>query len=488
MNEDEARRDRIIEDEEEEVEEVHDGESPRAQLSYMMCILVKSLLEEHPELINEPSQDEYRRLPLHEAIVEGAEVGVIRHLLERGPLSARQRAVGEVGDEEHDAAKGSAMPRLRDDDNIASGDPAERGFYPLHLALTQDNVTRPDILSLVKVLVGAFPEALQEPTPRRLLFPLNLALDSAWACPDVVQYVFETYPAALVVGDDDAMGVRHPLHRKLQRTFKGDPSEHLKVVQFLAKTIPHVLSERDQHGRLPLHYAAKDNVPLVVAKYVLEQHPGAVHEADGSRLVPFQYGVKYGTTVEHLRMLSEAWPDSISANDDGEDGYTPLHRAVNRRDIQWDVLRCLAEAAPGSAHVRSAHGGLLPLHVAVSSPSIFKAGEDPLELAQYVVDLWPEAVLERDDDNANGELPIHRAIRLNAPLSLVEFLFERCPESVWETDAKGRLPLHLAAARTAEPLRVSYLLWDDYPATIRVRDRHGRLSRCTGRFRSETAT
>jgi hypothetical protein len=43
MNEDEARRDLIIEDDDEEED---DGESPRAQLSYMMCILdeVKLLL------------------------------------------------------------------------------------------------------------------------------------------------------------------------------------------------------------------------------------------------------------------------------------------------------------------------------------------------------------------------------------------------------------------------------------------------------------
>jgi ankyrin repeat protein len=461
------RDDEEGEDDEDEEEDA----SPRAQLSRLIWQQrpledVKALLDEHPDLIKDVSRDEYRRLPLHEAIVTGSDMDVIRYFLKLWPLSVRQRVEGRADD------AAGAVNRRNDASNVSS----ERGLYPLHLALVSSgSAARPHFFRLVKLLVEMWPEALEEPTPRGGLFPIHLALDAGiYPSVAVVRYLFDVCPGTLTGDRDEPVAVTLPLHRKLKRVLTKNPPEHLEVVKFLVGHFPNAIVERDHHGRLPLHYAAQITVPVAITKFLIEQHPAAVHEKENSRgggLVPLQYGVAYGTTVEHLKLLREAWPESIAAKDDGEEGYAPLHRAIAKRDIQWDVLRYLAETSPGSLRCRSAQG-LLPLHVASSSPSLFRSGEDPVKLAQYLVGLCPEAMRERDD--LNGELPLHRAIRMDAPLPLVKFLYRRFPESGQETDAEGRPPLHLAVARTESALWTSSFLLRACPEAICVKDRHGR--------------
>jgi ankyrin repeat protein len=463
-------RDLIIDNDEEEEEQEDD--SPRARLSALIGVRrpvdeIKALLDEHPELIREVSRDRCRRLPLHEAIIMGSSLEVIRYLLELWPSSARERVEGTAAEEED-------APQRRRDNN--EGLSSEKGMYPLHLALTSSCcAARPYYFSLVKLLVEAFPLALEIRAPRCLRSPLHLALEAEYfPSIQVVRYLFEAYPDAF--DRNLAVTGSHALHRKLQRAFKTNIADHMEVVEFLIEHDPTAIFEKDFHGRLPLHYAACDNVPVAVTAGLLEKHPGAVRERDdnflGGGLVPLQVGVAHGTTVEHLQLLGAAWPESVSAKDDGAEGYTPLHRAIDRRDIQWDVIRYLAKTSPQSLTCRSAKG-LLPLHVAVSSPSLFRNGTGPLWLAQYVFELCPDAVRERDD--LRGELALHRAVRLDAPVPLLQFLVEKFPASVRETDAEGRLPLHLAVARTESALVASRLFLDEYPEAARTRDAYGRL-------------
>jgi hypothetical protein len=292
---------------------------------------------------------------------------VIRYLLDLWPLSIREGVEGR-------GASGGVS--IGDAD-----DPSERGLCPLHLALIiQDSGRTAYRLNLAKLLVEAWPEAVRERAPRTFLLPLNLALDSSRPCADVIHYMFEAYPDAIV--GDEAFVVEQPLLRKLKQvSFQGAVSEHLQVVQFLVENVPNSLSERDHLGRLPLHYAAGHAVPFAITKCLVEQYSQALQEKDDSiegGLTPVQFGVTYGTTVEHVELLVDARPESITAADGGDEGYTLLHGEVGRRDIQWDVLRYLVETSPQSLRCRSAKRGLLPLHVAASSPSLSRAGEDPV--------------------------------------------------------------------------------------------------------------
>ena len=72
-----------------------------------------------------------------------------------------------------------------------------------------------------------------------------------------------------------------------------------------------------------------------------------------------------------------------------------------------------------------------------------------MEVAHVLVDAWEQALQET---TKFGELPLHLAVRCEAPLELVQYLVERDPRALQvleHDDDDGRLPLHHAVC----PLR-----------------------------------
>jgi hypothetical protein len=80
---------------------------------------------------------------------------------------------------------------------------------------------------------------------------------------------------------------------------------------------------------------------------------------------------------------------------------------------------------------------------------------------------WPE--------DLNGGSALHMAVRYGLPREFVEFLCERCPWAIREAagDSEGVLPLHCVGPET--PVECIEFLIGRYPASLRVRDKQGRL-------------
>jgi hypothetical protein len=211
-----------------EEEEEDDDDSPRSRLSALIWQLrspdeVRCLLGEHPHLVKERATrrrrrgSRYRRLPIHEAIVSGQDVDVIRCCLELWPLSARERVEeDDDADEEgtdHVNHRRTEQGSLRDDDD-ANAARTETGLCPLQLALVSDSALwgSYSYAYLVKLLVEAWPDALKSWAPKPFLFPLNLALDAARPCMDVIKYLYELHPDPLT-GDGEFFLIEPPLHR-----------------------------------------------------------------------------------------------------------------------------------------------------------------------------------------------------------------------------------------------------------------------------------
>jgi hypothetical protein len=78
--------------------------------------------------------------------------------------------------------------------------------------------------------------------------------------------------------------------------------------------------------------------------------------------------------------------------------------------------------------------GNLPLHFACARAA-------SLEVVQYLVEQWPEAVKKTD---IYGYLPLHHACQNKTPLELMQYLVEQWPEAVKTTDVSGKTPLGYA--------------------------------------------
>jgi len=125
----------------------------------------------------------------------------------------------------------------------------------------------------------------------------------------------------------------------------------------------------------------------------------------------------------------------------GEDGWTALHHACNRRCPDPNIMESLIRAYPDALLITE-DKGWTPLHYA----SRFKAPKDVVQLLLY---LYPEkgrVGAKRPD--RRGRLPLYYAVRYSAPTGVVGLLLEVDPSAVLEEDQNADSPLAL--------------IWDDW--------------------------
>ena len=117
-------------------------------------------------------------------------------------------------------------------------------------------------------------------------------------------------------------------------------------------------------------------------------------------------------------------------------------------------------------------GGQLPLHCALWS------GRAPLQLIQYLIELYPEAVNSTDND---GNLPLHIACLMAASRNVIQLALDRFTGddrnhrglSVVNND--GQVPLHCYVICDGADTDALQPLLDLYPEGIHATDRNGRL-------------
>jgi hypothetical protein len=118
------------------------------------------------------------------------------------------------------------------------------------------------------------------------------------------------------------------------------------TVQALLKLNPGVARARDVHGRLPIHYACKeDSNGEKNAFHLLKVFPEAAVVADINGFLPLHVACQFGTSVPVVRMLIRASPKSIHAKTKRGSTALMCAKKVKARDMQEELVGILERCA-----------------------------------------------------------------------------------------------------------------------------------------------
>lgn len=187
------------------------------------------------------------------------------------------------------------------------------------------------------------------------------------------------------------------------------PNPPLDVVKAIVEAAPDVVSWTDAHGWLPLHHACANGANPNVMKVLIDAFPsGSIQQdkqlrtplhfyatrvhapeippaimarnaelltrpyksvtaaqlPDRNGMLPMHYACAYGTHPAVLKVMVDAFPDSLTAKE--KHGRTPMHLAmVNaHRDASPDTIRFLLTFPSSRATINTRdQDGYLPLHL-----------------------------------------------------------------------------------------------------------------------------
>ena len=143
----------------------------------------------------------------------------------------------------------------------------------------------------------------------------------------------------------------------------------------------------------------------------------------------------------------------------GEDGWTALHHACNRRCPDADVVEALIRAYPDALLITE-DKGWTPLHYACR----FKA---PRDVVEHLLTLFPEkGRVGVSKPDRRGRMPLYYAVRYDAPPGVVGLLMDVDASAILEEDQNSDSPLALIWDDAAEKLDgikdIKYILVGDH--------------------------
>ena len=286
---------------------------------------------------------------------------------------------------------------------------------------------------------------------------------------EIVQLLYNALPVALQLRDDNG---ELPIHH-LCCNKDLDETNSLDILQFMLEIDPTLPRETNNRGSLPIHLAVM-NISTAFCKILINAYPESLRMYTGGRL-PIRLACAHGKrddTADTIQYMLELDPELI--NEEDSDGYLPIHCADYGNT---NAIELLLKFDPDAASKEANDGTRwLPLHFACRySPN--------LSSIQVLYDAYPEAILARDRDgeapldnareevnqptieflqtqfeyarqaqdmtamttvDENGQLPLHCALKNNAPLGSIKLLTEASPAAVQVSDQNGAYPLHIA--------------------------------------------
>ena len=130
----------------------------------------------------------------------------------------------------------------------------------------------------------------------------------------------------------------------------------IDVVGALLEAYPDSKLTTDKRGRTPLHFALGnvEQPPTAMLVQLLagkEMKSSSVRWPDENNMLPLHYACAYGASVEVLRVIIDAWDESLSKVDNK--GRTPLHFAMGNahRDNSPEVVKLLLDLHPAGVNV-----------------------------------------------------------------------------------------------------------------------------------------
>lgn len=283
------------------------------------------------------------------------------------------------------------------------------GENAFHLAVGLGH-PRDLVLPVLEALLGGDSAAGVRSRSRQGHLPLHLALAQPVLLVEAVRALVEAYPAGAAVENEAGLV---PLFLLCMRD---DTSAELgELCRLLCQAHPGGPAAKNRTGSNPLHFAVRRRQPnLHVLRILLRRYPEAAARRNDYGMFPLQCMAGCTSDVEALRMVYEAHPEAIRAQD--PKGRTCLHAAVllvGERDLELrreeemerEASQAVAaeepEELPGSFFEQPDRGVAL----------VERSGVDRAAL-RLLVDAFPQALVTPNNFLA---VPVDTALEKTAP-------------------------------------------------------------------------
>ena len=217
----------------------------------------------------------------------------------------------------------------------------------------------------------------------------------------------------------------------------GNENVTLKIIQLLYNTFPGALLLRDDDGWLPIHRLCSnkdldDANSLEILRFMLSIDPTLPRKTDGDDYLPIHHAVCYKSAA-FCKELIDAYPESLRMElDDG----LPIHRACRygTRDDTADTIQYMLELDPELINKEN-DGGWLPINHA--------AWQENTKAIELLLKFDPYAASKEVNDESQ-RLSLHVACNYNTNLSSIQVLYDAYPEAIDISDEDGDTPLDTA--------------------------------------------
>lgn len=288
-----------------------------------------------------------------------------------------------------------------------------------------------------------------------------------------------------------------PLHRALAE-FSLQSIADPNNVTWLEEQIKHLIQSSPDSvdlftsdGMSPLHIACREGASLAVIRSLVKARPASVKIAtrNGRQMLPLHLVCRYysgptATMYQIVQFLLGVYPEAAKITTGT--GELALHLYCRNHFCTVRVLELLVRAYPDARNIGTQTRRQLPIHLACErryfersegrkNPTKENGGETAIntssgsdEVIRYLLWTNPESVTVYD---ANGELPLHAAVRGYQTTATLTFLLKAFPDSIQFLEDTGRTALHIAVSNAVPDLAtVQLLLQADVSATTVVDD------------------
>jgi ankyrin repeat protein len=229
---------------------------------------------------------------------------------------------------------------------------------------------------LIKTVYEVFPEAANDAFFTACAFDVDL---------EVIKWLYNKAPEVVKWKDPSKL---LPLHVVMERD-----KQCLRTVQFLYQSYPAALICKDEDGCTPLHSAFRCSSLAIVKFLIGKSKAGAVEMENNYKKAPLHYAFLYNKHEAVLEFVATKYPDFLK-KPRSSDGQLPLHVACAISSLIVGI-QVLLEHYPDSARQKDKQGKL-PLALACKNETLEE--EEVLELLELLVRVYPEAVDVEDND------------------------------------------------------------------------------------------
>jgi len=263
---------------------------------------------------------------------------------------------------------------------------------PIHIIMNNKSIG--DMFDVVRYLVETNPDSLLAKDSKYGHTPLHVACNNGHITTKTIKLLLQACPDSI---HERNIYSSLPLHC-LTDTVVQDDKVGIDILKLLLEAHPDSVSETEGYGHLPLHLAAYKK-SSGFCKLLVDAYPESVRRGDGFGHLPLHNACDYGGRPDTVEYLSGLYPESLQIRNNG--GYLPIHCAAgspgdNTAEIVNVLLRHDPECLSKPFVSDSDDNGALPLHLVCSS-------QDKSNVTEHLFDLYPEAILL---PNGRGELPI----------------------------------------------------------------------------------